>query len=130
MCYIFSFRSNIFLSAKNSLNPEVYVGEYDNVPGEKDQDGDPVYAMKGTEGVDYEIVRVVNGKGMYSTRTRSVGSKEWGGLIAMKTEAGTKFYPFAFSLLFETINIVAPSPGICPFVLVSRIFEFTTASSL
>ena len=48
--------------------------------------------MRGEEGVDYESVKVVNGKGMFATRTTSEGSKKWGGLIAMKTETGKKFY--------------------------------------
>ena len=84
-----SFRSEIFITAKNeNQNPEIYVGEYDSLGGGK-------YEMRGEEGVDYETVKVVNGKGMFATRTRTDGSKKWGGLIAMKTETGTKFYPFS-----------------------------------
>ena len=30
----------------------------------------------------------------YSTRANSEGYKKWGGLISMKTDAGTKLYPF------------------------------------
>ena len=37
---------------------------------------------------------VVNGKGMFSKRTISEGLKKYGGLIKMKTETGTKIYPF------------------------------------
>ena len=84
-----SFRSEIFITAKNeNQNPEIYVGEYDSLGG-------GVYEMRGEEGVDYETVNVVNGKGMFATRTRTEGNKKWGGLIAMKTETGTKFYPFS-----------------------------------
>jgi gliding motility-associated protein GldM len=84
-----SFRSEIFITAKNeNQNPEIYVGEYDSLGGGK-------YEMRGEKGVDYETVKVVNGKGMFATRTRTDGSKKWGGLIAMKTETGTKFYPFS-----------------------------------
>jgi len=79
-----SFRSQIFISANNpDQNPDIYVGEYDSLGG-----GD--YKMTG----DYETVKVVNGKGMFSTRTSSEGVKKWGGLIVMKTETGTKYYPF------------------------------------
>ena len=82
------FRAEIFISAMNEdQNPDVYVGEYDSL-------GIGDYKMKGTEGVDYQTVEVVNGKGMFETRTTSIGVKKWGGLIAMKTETGTKFYPF------------------------------------
>ena len=83
-----SFRSQIFISGIKEQNPEIYVGKYDSLGGGK-------YEMIGEEGVDYESVRVVNGKGMFSTKTRTEGNKKWGGLIAMKTETGTKFYPFA-----------------------------------
>jgi gliding motility-associated protein GldM len=84
-----SFRSEIFITAKNeNQNPEIYVGEYDSLGGGK-------YEMRGEKGVDYETVKVVNGKGMFATRTRTDGSKKRGGLIAMKTETGTKFYPFS-----------------------------------
>ena len=83
-----SFRAKIFITAKNeNQNPDIYVGDYDSLGGGK-------YEMKGVEGVDYEIVKVINGKGMFAKRTTSEGSKKWGGLIAMKTETGTKFYPF------------------------------------
>jgi len=83
-----SFRAEIFITAKNeNQNPDIYVGDYDSLGGGK-------YEMKGVEGVDYEIVKVINGKGMFAKRTTSEGSKKWGGLIAMKTETGTKFYPF------------------------------------
>ena len=83
-----SFRAKIFITAKNeNQNPDIYVGDYDSLGGAK-------YEMRGVEGVDYEIVKVINGKGMFAKRTTSEGSKKWGGLIAMKTETGTKFYPF------------------------------------
>ena len=84
-----TFRAEIFITANNpDQNPEIYVGEIDSLGEEK-------YEMRGEEGVDYESVKVVNGKGMFATRTTSEGSKKWGGLIAMKTETGRKFYPFA-----------------------------------
>ena len=83
-----TFRAEIFITANNpDQNPDIYVGEYDSIgPGN--------YQMRGEEGVDYEAVRVINGKGMFATRTKSEGVKKWGGLIAMKTETGTKIYPF------------------------------------
>jgi len=79
-----SFRSSIFISAKqDGQDPEIFVGEYDSLGGGK-------YEMRG----EYEVVRVVNGKGVFSKRTTSEGLKKYGGLISMKTETGTKFYPF------------------------------------
>jgi gliding motility-associated protein GldM len=79
-----SFRSSIFISAKqDGQDPEIFVGEYDSLGGGK-------YEMRG----EYEVVRVINGKGVFSKRTNSEGLKKYGGLISMKTETGTKFYPF------------------------------------
>ena len=99
-----SFRAKIFITAKNeNQNPDIYVGEYDSLGGGK-------YEMKGVEGVDYETVKVINGKGMFAKRTTSEGSKKWGGLIAMKTETGTKFYPFAGEYLVAAKTaVVSPT---------------------
>jgi len=95
-----SFTSEIFITAKNeNQNPDIYVGEYDSLGGGK-------YEMKGVEGVDYEIVKVVNGKGLFAKRTASEGVKKWGGLIAMKTESGTKFYPFGGEYLVASKTVV------------------------
>ncbi|MAW21293.1 MAG: hypothetical protein CMD16_02715 [Flavobacteriales bacterium] len=80
-----SFRAQIFITAKNeNQNPDIYVGDYDSLGGGR-------YQMVG----DYETIKVVNGKGMFAKRTTSEGNKKWGGLIAMKTETGTKMYPFS-----------------------------------
>jgi gliding motility-associated protein GldM len=79
-----SFRAEIFITANNpDQNPDIYVGEYDSL-------GNGEYIMVG----EYETVKVVNGKGIFSTRTNSEGIKKWGGLISMKTETGNKIYPF------------------------------------
>ena len=84
-----SFRSQIFITAMNdNQNPDIYVGEYDSI-------GVGNYKMKGVEGVDYEVVRVQNGKGIFAKRTTSEGLQKWGGLISMKTETGKKYYPFS-----------------------------------
>ena len=95
-----SFRAEIFITAKNeNQNPEIYVGEYDSIsPGK--------YEMKG----EYETVKVVNGKGLFSTRASTEGMKKWGGLISMKTETGTKFYPFAGEYLVSSKTaVVSPT---------------------
>ncbi len=80
-----SFRAQIFIAAKDTTQaPVIYVGEYDSLGGGK-------YEMVGD---DYETVKVVNGKGIFSRRTLSEGIQKWGGLISMKTDNGTKTYPF------------------------------------
>jgi len=95
-----SFRAEIFITAKNeNQNPDIYIGEYDSLGGGQ-------YEMVG----EYETVKVVNGKGMFATRTKTEGNKKWGGLIAMKTETGTKFYPFAGEYLVAAKTaVVSPT---------------------
>ena len=94
-----SFRSQIFISAKDTTqDPLIYVGEYDSIaPGQ--------YEMVG----DYDTIKVVNGKGIFSQRTKAVGMQNWGGLISMKTETGTKTYPFKGSyLVANKTAVVSP----------------------
>jgi len=80
-----SFRAQIFIAAKDTTQaPIIYVGEFDSLEGGE-------YEMIGD---DYETIRVVNGKGMFARLAISVGNQNWGGLIAMKTDNGTKMYPF------------------------------------
>ncbi|MBT3612569.1 MAG: hypothetical protein HN522_06495 [Flavobacteriales bacterium] len=80
-----SFRAQIFIAAKDTTQaPIIYVGEFDSLGGGK-------YEMVGD---DYETVKVVNGKGIFAKRALSEGVQKWGGLIAMKTDNGTKIYPF------------------------------------
>ena len=95
-----SFRSSIFISAKqDGQNPEIFVGDYDSI-------GDGIYKMIG----EYETVKVVNGKGIFSKRETSEGMKKYGGLITMKTENGTKMYPFSGEYLVAAkAAVVAPT---------------------
>ena len=95
-----SFKSEIFITAKNDQrNPDIYVGDYDSL-------SDGRFEMVG----DYETVQVINGKGMFAKRAHSEGNKKWGGLIAMKTETGTKYYPFAGEYLVAAKTaVVAPT---------------------
>jgi len=99
-----SFRSEIFISAKNpGQNPSIYVGDYDSL-------GNGKFKMKGKEGIDYESVKVINGKGIFAKRSKTGGIQKWGGLIEMKTETGTKMYPFNGEyLVSEKIVVAAPT---------------------
>ena len=85
--YVFlgdSFKADVFLAAKDTTqNPIIYVGDY-----ELDEYGK--YSMVG----DYDSIPVVSGKGKFAVKATSEGYKKWGGLISMKTDAGTKLYPF------------------------------------
>jgi len=96
-----SFRAQIFIAAKDTTQaPIIYVGEYDSLGGGK-------YEMIGD---DYETVKVVNGKGMFARRARSEGNQKWGGLISMKTDNGTKMYPFSGEYLVAAKTaVVSPT---------------------
>jgi gliding motility-associated protein GldM len=96
-----SFRAQIFIAAKDTTQaPLIYVGEYDSLGGGN-------YKMIGN---DYETVKIVNGKGMFSKRANSLGSQKWGGLIAMKTDNGTKMYPFSGEYLVAAKTaVVSPT---------------------
>ena len=96
-----SFRAQIFIAAKDTTQaPIIYVGEYDSL-------GAGNYEMIGD---DYETVKIVNGKGMFARRTNSEGNQNWGGLIAMKTDNGTKMYPFSGEYLVAAKTaVVSPT---------------------
>ena len=96
-----SFRAQIFIAAKDTTQaPIIYVGEYDSL-------GDDKYEMIGD---DYETVKVINGKGMFARRASTEGSQKWGGLIAMKTDNGTKMYPFSGQYLVAAKTaVVSPT---------------------
>ena len=93
-----SFKAEIFIAAKDTTQaPDIYVGEYTTT-----ENG---YEMVG----DYKIVPVKNGKGLFKVRTTSEGLKDWGGLITMKTDMGTKMYPFKGSyLVANKTAVVSP----------------------
>ncbi|MGY8951431.1 MAG: type IX secretion system motor protein PorM/GldM, partial [Flavobacteriales bacterium] len=96
-----SFRAQIFIAAKDTTQaPIIYVGEFDSLGGGK-------YEMIGD---DYETVKVVNGKGIFAKRASSEGNQKWGGLIAMKTDNGTKMYPFSGEYLVAAKTaVVSPT---------------------
>ena len=90
-----SFKAEIFIAAKDTTQaPDIFVGEY-NIT-------ESGYEMVG----DYETVSVKNGKGIFKVRTTSEGLKKWGGLITMKTDMGTKTYPFKGSYLVANKSVV------------------------
>ena len=91
-----SFKAEIFIAAKDTTqDPKIWVGEFE----ESDSND---YRMVG----EYEIIPVKRGKGVFKTRTRTEGLKEWGGLITMKTDMGLKMYPFKGSYLVANKSVV------------------------
>ena len=94
-----SFRAQIFLSAKYSPKaPKIYVGNYKS-------SGNGNYEMIGS----YETVKIVNGKGVFATKTRSEGMKKWGGLIELRTRNGKKTYPFQGEYLVAARTVAVSS---------------------
>jgi gliding motility-associated protein GldM len=92
-----SFKAEIFIAAKDTTqDPEIFVGEYIST---SESGG---YEMVG----DYATVSVKNGKGIFKVRTTSEGLKQWGGLITMKTDMGTKMFPFKGSYLVANKSVV------------------------
>jgi gliding motility-associated protein GldM len=85
--YIFkgdSFIADVFIAAKDSTqSPVILVGDY-----ELNEEGK--YQMIG----NYDTLQVKAGKGKYAVKTFKEGYKKWGGLIIMKTDDGSKTYPF------------------------------------
>jgi len=62
-----SFRSQIFISANDTTqDPLIYVGAYDSL-------GVGKYQMIG----DYDTIKVVNGKGIFSRRANTTGMQNW-----------------------------------------------------
>ena len=91
-----SFKSTIFVAAKqDGQDPEIFVGDVDTTGGKYKIIGDSVK------------VKVVNGKGMFAKRTSKLGNEKWGGIIRMKTEKGTKTYPFGGEYLVAPKTAVA-----------------------
>ena len=45
--------------------------------------------MKGEPGRDYDSVRVIGGRGVYSVKTSATGFKSWGGIISLKNMDGS-----------------------------------------
>ncbi len=87
-----SFKAEIFIAAKDTTqDPEISASE---------ESGG--YEMVG----EYEIISVKKGKGLFKTRTKTEGLKEWGGLISMKTDMGLKMYPFKGSYLVANKSVV------------------------
>jgi len=101
--YVFlgdSFKADVFIAAKDTTqSPVIYVGDYD-----VDENGK--YFMTG----DYDSIPVSKGKGKFAVKTRSEGYKKWGGLISMKTDGGTKLYPFNGEYqVAKTSYVVSPT---------------------
>ena len=70
---------------------------------------------------DYDSIPVVSGNGKYSIKPKSEGYKKWGGLISMKTDAGTKFYPFNGEYqVARTSLVVSPTKMNVLYILASH----------
>ena len=98
--------SDIFLTATQKVaGTEVRVGRHDSI---LDENGKIISrTMIGEEGKDWQKLEIKNGKGIYKNRATVQGLQKYGGLISMKTESGTKFYPFKGEYLVAEIAAIA-----------------------
>ncbi len=91
------YKAEVFIAAFDSTQePEIYIGDFKNL-------GDGLYEIpEGSEKLD-----VVNGKGVFELKVRSVGDKKWGGLIKLKNpDGGESFYPFSTEYRVAEPNLV------------------------
>ena len=98
--------SDVFLTATQKVaGTEVRVGRHDSIV---DENGKVISRnMIGEEGKDWQKLEIKNGKGIYKNRATVQGLQKYGGLISMKTESGTKFYPFKGEYLVAEIAAIA-----------------------
>ncbi len=95
--YVFlngKYSAEVFLAAFDTTQtPQIYVGKVDS---SQNDDGSYSYFMHGEQGVDYDTIPVINGKGVYeATANRLSPSIEWGGLIEIPVPGGTvERFPF------------------------------------
>lgn len=81
------YRAQVFLAAFDTTQkPIVFVGEYDSTIND---DGIVEYSMRGTIGQDYDSVPVAGGRGLYTVKASSSGTKNWGGIISLKRLDGS-----------------------------------------
>jgi gliding motility-associated protein GldM len=85
------YRAQVFIAASDTtLDPLIYVTEspspYDSIV---DENGVVSYQRK--PGLTYETISVIKntGKGIYSRRGASIGTRYWGGIIELKSSDGT-----------------------------------------
>lgn len=91
------YRAEVFLAAYDSTKaPVIKVGKYET-------DANGKHKMVG----EFETLKVESGKGIFTSVSRSVGEKKWGGLIAVTSpDGGEMNYPFDVSYQVAEPNLV------------------------
>ncbi|HDJ33179.1 MAG TPA: gliding motility protein GldM [Bacteroidetes bacterium] len=100
------YRAEVFIAATDTTQkPRIMVGNYDSTVT---ADGVVTYQMVG----DYtELPIDKNGRGVYSIKPESLGSRRWGGLIRLQAPDGSMVdYPFRSSYqVSEASLVVSPT---------------------
>jgi gliding motility-associated protein GldM len=100
------YQAEVFISAQDTTQaPEVYVGNYEKVPG---PDGSTSYKMVGS----YETLPIQpNGRGLYKKIGSAARNIKWGGLVKIKSPEGVEaFYPFeAEYQVAEASAVISPT---------------------
>lgn len=91
------YSAKVFLAAYDSTQaPTILIGDYKEVEEGK-------YEMLG----DFDSLKVVHGKGIYTKMASSIGDKKWGGLIRVKAPTGGIIdYPFQTEYQVAEPNLV------------------------
>jgi gliding motility-associated protein GldM len=85
------YNAQVFIAASDTTqNPVVFVGKsatcYDST---KLPDGTYDYKMRGSRGIDYDSIPVINGKGIFKRVGGALGPQKWGGIIRLKKPDGS-----------------------------------------
>jgi len=91
------YKAEVFIAAYDSTqDPEIYLGNF-----KKDSKGKYIIPKSA------ERLKMKNGKGLFTRKANSVGSKKWGGLIKLKNpDGGESFYPFNEEYQVAKSNVV------------------------
>lgn len=100
------YEAQVFIAASDTTKqPQIMVGTHRQVDR---PDGSSTYEMVG----DYTTLPLdEKGRGIFKTRTSSIGDKKWGGLIVMTAPDGTDIaYPFSGDYTVAVPNaVVSPT---------------------
>lgn len=107
------YKADVFLAASDTTAlPKIYVTQSSNPYDSSLAEDGTTWTYTKREGLEYETIPVErgSGKGIYTMRSSSTGSKYWGGIIEMAGPSGTIVKPFKRSYLVAEGSVtVAPT---------------------
>jgi gliding motility-associated protein GldM len=106
------YKAQVFLAASDTtLDPLIYVTESAS-PYDSTIDENNVVSYQRKPGLTYETIPVVKntGKGIYSRRGSSIGTRYWGGIIELKSSDGrtiTKPFKQSYLVAAGSVSVAA-----------------------